>query len=224
MENFLSWLADTWGREFAGGVVGGGAVTAIGFSVMRQWLAVRLREGIKSEYDMRLEGFRSDLAQKANERVAELQTTLALAASAKTVAFTNIYERRIDAVKAIYRSLAPLNERLNEYVGINHSSLHEPLHGQVIDAIGAFDPVYFEHVIFLPKEMADRLKSLRLHHRTLTNMFHNHVQEQTGWLASPSHLEVLKLLNEDVNASMKALESAMRGLLDKDAIAIQEQK
>ncbi len=213
MIDFFSWVTSV----FATSAVATGVVIFFG----RTWVQTRLQEGIKAEYAEQLETLRADLKLKADERVAELQSTLAVASTARTAAFTNVFDRRVSAIAAIHSTLLDLNGRLTDYIaGFNSEENLDKCHKDVLDAFAAFEPKYRENLIFLPEGLARDLAKLKQEHVSITNVFRFMVHKKDNPMAAQQHLQLLERLNEDVPKSMEALQAAMRAILDGDKITI----
>ena len=213
MSDFVDWLGSV--------VATSTVVTGLAITIGRSWVLERMKAGIKAEYDERLEELRSNLKLKADQRVVELQSSLTLASMSKTVAVTNIYERRVNAVAAIYSRLLELNNQLINYIkGFTSDDQLDERFDEVLTAFKAFEVAYLEHLIFVPEEIAAKLTMLRQEHISMTNVFRNMVHKKNNANAALQHQSLIKRLDSDTEASMKNLEGAMRNLLGGDAIAV----
>src|SRR5947209_7556267 len=78
------WLVEGLRLAFAG--TAGVAIFSVVAYLARDWIFERLKQGIKYEYDVKLEAFRADLQATNARNLAELQATSARQASESNAA------------------------------------------------------------------------------------------------------------------------------------------
>lgn len=209
-------------------------VTGLALAVFTMWIKSRIEQGIKAEYDVRLESHKAQLKREADLEVEKqkaeatrqlesLKSTLAVAAASRTTAFSNIYERRLNAIAAIHGKLVEVNRRLRSYVAqfeFAGMPSKDDRHQELVKAIEALEPSLLEHMLFLPKALSDRLAALRQEHIKLANRFRLMVHDRNDDAAFNRWSEISDYCEGELKASMEDLEAAMRATLDGDDIVV----
>lgn len=209
-------------------------VTGTALAVFTVWIKARIEHGIKAEYDIRLESHKAQLKREADLEVEKhkaeatrqlesLKSTLAIAAASRTTAFSNIYERRLNAIAAIHGKLVEVNRRLGAYVAefeFTGMPSKDDRFKELAKAMGALEPSLLEHMLFLPKALSDRLTNLRQQHISLANRFRVMVHERSDDASWKQWSEIAEYFDGELKASMEELEAAMRATLDGEDIVV----
>ncbi len=210
--------------DIAGGALGAGVL----FWLSKAWLMTRIQESVKHEYARGLETHKAQLKRdsdieleqqraSAGRQLEELKSALAVAATSRNVAFSNIYERRVNAIAAIHGPLVEVNRRLGAYIAMFElpgMGTHDDRVKKLAEAFETFEGSYLQHNIFLPKPVADQLTRLRASHVTISNFFRLrvHGQPPSGETGDAWAKLVIQFEGE-VKELMDEVEKAMRDLL-----------
>jgi len=131
--------------------------------LIKNIIAERIRNAIKSEYDIKLESHKIELSSKSNIEIERLRSELSRAASENNIVFAHLHERRADIIADIYSTLRNVHHQLSNYVkGIEFSG--EPSkedRGKLLaDAHKEFFEIYTKKLIFVPSAIAAKLDEI----------------------------------------------------------------
>lgn len=129
----------------------------------RSWIAERLKQAIKSEYDQKLETHKAQLKAASETEIERLRSQLSIAASEHEIRFSRLHERRAEVVAETYRLLREVYFKLHDYVKIFEPAGDVPRAERgkaAADAHAAFRGYYRARLIFLPQDIAAKLEAI----------------------------------------------------------------
>jgi hypothetical protein len=179
--------------DFAITVISSAAVSAALSGLLlwltKTWVAERLKNAIKAEYDTKLESYKAQLkgdydkqleTHKAKLKASsdveleKLKSSLSIAANQRNMAFSQLHTRRVDIIANTYAKLKTLHDCVANYVkayeAIGERS-KEDRRQDVMSASSAFTPYYSQNKIFLSQPVVDAIDKLNLELISLSNRF-----------------------------------------------------
>jgi hypothetical protein len=179
--------------DFALTVISSAAVSASLSGLLlwltKTWIAERLKNAIKAEYDTKLESHKAQLkaeydkqlethkAQlkaKSDIEIEQLKTSLNIAANQRNTTFSNLHTRRVDVIANTYAKLKKLHDCVANYVKpfepVGERSKEER-RKDVVDASSEFAPYYSQNQIFLSQSVAEAIRQVNQELISISNHF-----------------------------------------------------
>jgi hypothetical protein len=201
------------------------------------WLAkttisTRLKQAIKSEYDLLLESHRnilriesdsklemlkSELKSKGDVELERLRSALNIEAAERQVHVAGLYGRRADALHTIYSLLTDLQDKLIAYVNVwelTGTPSKEELRKEAAKSYEAFNKSYKPLLIYVPATTALDLQAIEAKARHAYNRFAIIVQGKQTEEANNEWLKINEFVNKDIRSALSALEDDFRAMLD----------
>ncbi|HEX4141211.1 MAG TPA: hypothetical protein VHY09_12740, partial [Candidatus Methylacidiphilales bacterium] len=136
------------------------ATSSLFLWLVKTWFAERLKASIKSEYDQKLELFKSKLKAESDVALAELQ----MRAARFNIEYGRIYERRIEVISELVVKLNTLHEAFAHYVSIVEYSSTPPKEDRrkaTADNFKEFDAYYRPRRLFLPADVVSQIEEFK---------------------------------------------------------------
>lgn len=224
--------------DFALTVISSAAVSVFLASALiwlsKSWISERLKHAIKAEYDEKLESHKAQLkaqfdtalethkAQLKSQSDLELErlrSSLAIAATERSVKFSRLHERRMDVVANTYAKLRVFHTAVAEYTKAFEMTGERSRADRRSDAIAAsgdFHPYFIQNQIFLPKAVAEQVRHVGSEITRVANQFTLTVDQHTqpdpaAWI------KVLEKLENEVSQALAALEDALRSAIGDES-------
>ncbi|MGN6481157.1 hypothetical protein [Luteibacter sp.] len=242
MKDFLEFLSQS-----IAGLVGGGIAAAIVIWLAKTTIAVRVAEAVKGEYakdlathkdklkresdalgdklrddlkattDSRIEVLRHDLKAKSDVELARLTAQLSIEAAERQVHVAGLYDRRADALVAIYALLTDLKDALRAYVSVFEMTggpTKEDLRMKAAAAYNSFTAGYKPLLVLVPKPTAVSLRDIEAKARSTYNKFFYMVQLHGSTNAAYEEWGKLSdFVDTTIEAAMEGLEDDFRMML-----------
>ncbi|MGC2517898.1 MAG: hypothetical protein WA373_02165 [Burkholderiales bacterium] len=165
------------------------ALAALLLWLTKSWIAERLKNAIKAEYDTKLESHKAQLKaeydkqlethkvqlrSQADIELEKLKSFLAVTAAEQNTTFAKLHDRRIDVIANTYARLRKLHSCVVEYVKVVEMSderSREERRKDAADAFNELQPYFSQNQIFLPKRIADLIEKANVELLRMTNRF-----------------------------------------------------
>lgn len=131
-----------------------GLLTGALVFLTRSWIAERLKNAIRHEYDQKLETHKAQLKADSDVAIEHLRSQLQIAASEQNVRFSQIFERTADTVASTYGRLWAIHEAFKNYVREPDSPNSAKKREIVETALREFRDYFMPRRILIPKEAA----------------------------------------------------------------------
>ncbi|RAU23232.1 hypothetical protein CU669_03490 [Paramagnetospirillum kuznetsovii] len=138
-------------------------VGGVFYWLIKNIITEKIRQAIKSEYDIKLESHKIELTSKSNIEIERLRSDLSRAASENNIVFAHLHEKRADVIANIYSTLKNVHHQLYNYVkGIEFSGepSKEDRSKLLADAHKEFFDIYTKKLIFVPAFIAAKIDEI----------------------------------------------------------------
>ena len=81
----------------------------------REWISEKLKNSIKSQYDLLLETHKAQLKANSEVELEKLRSQLSLVVKQQEIVFSRLHERQGDVIAEIYGKLKHVQHSLSEY-------------------------------------------------------------------------------------------------------------
>jgi hypothetical protein len=203
------------------------------FWLLKNWLSERLRTSIKHEYDVLLESHKAQLLTAFNaenethkarlhaENAAateRLKAELSIAAAERQIRFARLHEKVADSVAEMYSRLSTFAISLERYTSV----LETPTMGSkeerrlaMAEALREFDEYFRKHELYIPKELANRIKTFveKLHGMAVEFMVGVEQGGDNRYADRDTWVKVDKELRGEARPLLEGLKDEFRGLL-----------
>lgn len=182
----------------------------------KQWISEKMKNSIKSEYDLRIESHKAQLKAEADVELEKLRSRLSLEAREHDVVFSKLHEKRGEVIADIYAKLKRVRHSLEEYVKAFEFSGEKPrrergeelfnVHKEFFDAFNC-------NAIFLPESAAkeiddlNRLVVLSGNEFSILVMDDNYPDRHKKWV------EINERVENILPKALSKLEKELRSLL-----------
>lgn len=224
--------------DFAVTVISSAAVSAALSGLLlwltKTWVAERLKNAIKAEYDTKLESHKAQLkaeydrqiethkAQlkaKSDVELEQLKSSLSIAASQRNTTFSQLHSRRVDVIANTYAKLKHLHDCVANYIKpfeMEGERSREDRRKDVVDASGEFTPYYSQNQIFLSQPVAEAIRQVNQELVSVSNVYIFTVElPQTPDVQQ--WLKITEKFEGSVKQALAGLEIQLRQLLGDES-------
>ncbi|MGZ3182767.1 MAG: hypothetical protein ACXU8N_10025 [Telluria sp.] len=199
----------------------------------KTWIAERLKNAIKAEYDTKLESHKAQLKAEYDKQlethkaqlkarsdveIEQLKSSLNMAASQRNTTFSQLHTRRVDVIANTYAKLKKLHDCVANYVKpleLTGERSKEERRNEVVEASEEFKPYYSQNQIFLSHTVADAIGQVNQELISLSNLFIYTVDlPQTPNV--DNWVKITEKFNGSVTEALRGLEKQLRQLLGDD--------
>ena len=204
-------------EEFITSIVSSALVSGAVVWLSKAWIAERLKNAIKNEYDQKLESHKAQLKAANDIELEKLRSSLNILAAERQIEYSKLYEKRADAITEVYACLKDVYIQLHEYtklfVPAGDSSIDER-RARAADAYNKYIPVFHHKKIFIPEKTAKGIESLNQELlRVYTEFFYGVEHLPNGKEKTDNWREIFEKLNGPILNSLSDLENDFRLLL-----------
>ncbi len=157
--------------------------------ITKTWIAERLKNAIKAEYDTKLESHKAQLKAEYDKQlethkaqlkarsdveIEQLKSSLNIAANQRNTTFSHLHTRRVDVIAKTYAKLKKLHDCVANYVKPHELSgerSKEERRNDVVDASADFTPYYSQNQIFLSQPVAEAIRQMNQELISISNLF-----------------------------------------------------
>ena len=129
----------------------------------RSWIGERLKNAIKSEYDLKLEAYKNELSTASSREIEALKAQLQIATSTHQIQFATLHAKVAETVAGVYSRIVKLRRSVADYVKIMEAS-GGPTKAErrkvLGDKLGEFHDFYQPSKIYLPKNVIAKIDEL----------------------------------------------------------------
>lgn len=199
-----------------------GALTGTIVWLTRSWIAERLKNVIKAEYDQKLETHKAELKAQSDTEIEKLRSHLRITAAEQEFKFARLHERRAEAVAKTYELLREVYHSVGDYVKVFEPAGDKPRSERrklAADSHMKFQGYYRTHLIFLPKKTAIKLEAIDGELVRAFNEFAIIVDREADVPKSSIEkwIEVAERIGGDIKVALEELEDEFRRLLGDDS-------
>lgn len=202
--------------------------------ITKTWIAERLKNAIKAEYDTKLESHRAQLKAEYDKQlethkaqlkarsdveIEQLKSSLSIAANQRNTTFSQLHIRRVDVIANTYAKLKMLHDCVANYVKPfeeNGERSKEERRKDVVEASSEFTPYYSQNQIFLSQPVADAIRQVNQELVLISNVFIYAVE-----LAPTPDVEqwfkITEKFEGNVKEALSGLEKQLRQLLGDES-------
>lgn len=193
-------------------------ITSILAWVFRSWISERLKNAIKSEYDIRLETHKAALKNQYDIEAERLRSQLNIIAIEHEVKFSRLHDKRAEIIADLYSLLVKAHWDAGSFSSpIEMGGEPSKLEKYNLSQKSLFEcRLFFEkNRIYLPEKLCELLGDLigkmssHVHHfGMMVQMNSDHSGEMLkAWIAAWGHID------KDFPAAKKSLEKELRKIL-----------
>jgi hypothetical protein len=179
--------------DFALTVISSAAVSAalsgLLLWITKTWIAERLKNAIKAEYDTKLESHKAQLKAEYDKQlethkaqlkarsdveIEQLKSSLNIAANQRNTTFSHLHTRRVDVIANTYAKLKKLHDCVANYVKpveLSGERSKEERRKDVVEASADFTPYYSQNQIFLSQPVAEAIRQMNQELISISNLF-----------------------------------------------------
>lgn len=179
--------------DFALTVISSAAVSAALSGLLlwltKTWIAERLKNAIKAEYDTKLESHKAQLKAEYDKQlethkaqlkarsdveIEQLKSSLNITANQRNTTFSHLHTRRVDVIANTYAKLKKLHDCVANYVKpfeIVGERSKEERRKDVVEASAEFTPYYSQNQIFLSQSVAEAIRQMNQELISISNLF-----------------------------------------------------
>ena len=184
----------------------------------KSWITERLKGAIKSEYDLKLENYKHQLAAESAREIESLKAQLQIATSKHQIQFSSLHERLAETVAGVYNRLVELKSSIANYVKIMESET-DGTKGERRKTVGKcfreFHDFYQPNKIYIPKRVVPKIDELEEMLFSTTHDFMWKVEIPNGKRGHDDAIwsKCAKDISETVPPVLESLEDEFRMLL-----------
>lgn len=209
--------------DFAITVISSAAVSAalsgLLLWITKTWIAERLKNAIKAEYDTKLETHKAQLKARSDVEIEQLKSSLNIAANQRNTTFSHLHTRRVDVVANTYAKLKKLHDCVANYVKpleLSGERSKEERRKDVIEASADFTPYYSQNQIFLSQPVAESIRQMNQELISISNLFVftvdlPHTPDFQQWI------KITEKFEGSVKDALAGLERQLRQLLGDES-------
>ncbi|MDP8228615.1 MAG: hypothetical protein P9M15_04100 [Candidatus Electryoneaceae bacterium] len=225
--------------EFLLEVITSGAVSAVLTGLLlwltKSWVAERLKNSIKNEYDHKLATHKSELKARTDAdiethkaqlnsqvevEVVKLKSSLSVAAAERHIKFSNLHEVRARVIAHTYSLLKEVYVTVQDYV-----KPFEPADGKsreerreiARNAHKVFREYYPPKIIFLPQPTAKKVEAIDRDLVVTFMEFANTIDSQEGSGNTEKWIEIDTKMKREMKETLEELENEFRKLLGDES-------
>lgn len=157
--------------------------------ITKTWIAERLKNAIKAEYDTKLESHKAQLKAEYDKQlethkaqlkarsdveIEQLKSSLNIAANQRNTTFSHLHTRRVDVIANTYAKLKKLHDCVANYVKpleLSGERSKEERLKDVVEASADFSPYYSQNQIFLSQPVAEAIRQMNQELISISNLF-----------------------------------------------------
>jgi hypothetical protein len=182
----------------------------------KSWISERLKNAIKSEYDLKLESYKVELKAESEVAIENLKSRLSVAATEHQIRFSRLHESRAEVIAETYALLRNLYEKVADYVKIFEPAGDRPKEERRSDVVAALNDLrayYPKKQIFLPKKIAIKVRNIDIELMQATSQFVYGVELSKRAESTKTWVEIFERMNGEISVAMDELEDEFRELL-----------
>ncbi len=194
-----------------------GSVLFIGW-ILRNWISIRLKNAIQSEYQLKLELYKANLKAECDLTLERAKYELTKDAAEHQVMFSRLHEKRADAIAETYARLTEVHLSLGDYVKIFSDEASKTVEDRkqiFLDTYNNFKSQYRINKIFIPKHIEIIINNLDHEIRESFYDFRYKIEMSKGTNENSSKewLEIYKKVRDDLQTAIDELAIEFRSLL-----------
>jgi hypothetical protein len=195
------------------------AVSGLLLWITKTWIAERLKNAIKAEYDTKLESHKAQLKARSDVEIEKLKSALNIAANQRNTTFSHLHTRRVDVIANTYAKLKKLHDCVANYVKpfeLSGERSKEDRRKDVLEASADFTPYYSQNQIFLSQPVAEAIRQMNQELISVSNLFIYTVD----LAPTPDFKHWIKITEKfegSVKDALAGLEKQLRQLLGDDS-------
>ena len=192
------------------------ALTGLLLWLTKSWIAERLKNTIKNEYDQKLESHKASLKAASDVEVEKLKADLTILANERHIRFSKLHEIRAEVIVETYFLLKELYLAMADYVKLLESvgdKTREERLEVVVESLHKFKEFYKSKAIYLPKNLVDKLDYINNQLTYLSNIYTSNIDTMHGQNNGDQWLEVFETTKVQSKQSLIELEGEFRRLL-----------
>lgn len=126
----------------------------------RSWIAERLKNSIRYEYDQKLESHKSQLKYESDAEIEKIKAQLQIEAAKRNIQYSKIFEEIANTVVTVYEKLVLFKDAVSKYVSVIEWQGEPPreekrkLAGEKMDDFLSY---YKSRKIYLPEKTAKNI-------------------------------------------------------------------
>lgn len=197
-------------------VITSASVSGLLIWLTKSWIAERIRNAIKNEYDQKLETHKAQLKAQSDIEIEKLRSQLSIAATEHKVRFSKLYEKRARVIAQTYALLKKLYVCLGEYVNIVQLPNAPPKEEQrkaAAEAHQNFRSYYITRAIFFPQKTASKLEEIDLELVRTFNQFVIGVEMSKKPDSTNKWIDIFNRVEGEIKTALDELEDEFRRLL-----------
>jgi len=186
--------------------------------ILRLWVAERIKNSIKNEYDQKLETHKAVLKAETEIEIEKFKSQLSQLSIEHQIRFSKLHELRAEIIAETYSLLKNLYIKLGDYVKLFEPAGDQPRDERRKLAIAAhekFSTYFQEKIIFFPKATANKLEKINTDLVKSFNQFSFGVEmaSQMGQNSTENWIKVFESVNGEIKEALTDIEDEFRGLL-----------
>lgn len=201
----------------------------------KSWIAERLKNAIKSEYDQKLETHKAELKARTNAdiethkaqlksrmdvEIEKLKSALSVSAAERHFKFSKLHEERAAVIAETYSLLKDVFVTVQDYVKIFEPAGDKPRDERrkiAADAHSALRNYYPKKIIFIPKSTANKLEEVDMKLVKIFNEFVFTIDFQKGGGDAMKWNEIFERMRGEMKDALAELEDEFRKLLGDES-------
>lgn len=204
-----------------------GLLTGAIVFLSKNWIAERLKNAIKHEYDQKLETHKAQLKAVSDVELEHLRSRLHVAASERSIRLSKIFEETAETVAATYAKLIALSDAVASYVNVATWE-GEPSKAEKRKFVGEKYQEFLDYFrprrLFIPKDTAKRIDEFHRKLAEMTREFFWKVEKEDGgkrgdldvWMKTHETMQqevpqLLDLLEDDFRRALGTIEQGQIG-------------
>lgn len=192
------------------------ALTGLLLWLTKSWVAERLKNAIKAEYDEKLETHKAQLKSASDLEIERLKSQLSIAANEKNILFSQLQERRAEVIAETYSLLRTLYETVSEYVKpfvpVGDKPKREK-YDDIVTSFKLFREYYPKKQIFVPKATAEKINTIDLELLSAINKFVFTVEHNEENDSFENWISIHDKVSGEITTALGELEDELRKLL-----------
>ena len=191
------------------------SVTAFFIWLFRIWVLEKIKSEVKHEYDEKLETHKAQLKSQADVQLEQFRSDLNFVSSQKQAVFLRLYEKRADVIADVYAKLANLMSCMESYVSISlplDSNIRVNRRAAAANALVEFEQTLKAKAIFIPSGLE---ASIELLSEELTKIFseYTHLLNLNQNMDPQKYFDFFKRLQIDASETLQGLKGEFRHML-----------
>lgn len=182
----------------------------------KSWVAERLKNAIKAEYDEKLETHKAQLKSASDVEIERLRSQLSIAANENNILFSQLQERRAEVIAETYSLLRTLYEAVTEYVKPFvpvGDKLKKDKYNDIVTAFKRFREFYPKKQIFVPKATAEKINTIDIELLKAINQFVFTVEHNEEHDSFDNWISIHGKVSGEITTALGELEDELRKLL-----------